>query len=141
MLVSEIMNRFWEEQISPAIAIRSGLEAVRAMADAYIREITLGEEHVRTLYVLMGEALGPVPEIRPVFAELDRGFRSAFARLIENGIEDGNIDPDVEPEEEAAALMSMLRGTTMQWLIDPGCFDLERMREFVGKWLERRLAR
>src|SRR4030095_15604731 len=59
-LIDGITRRFWHDQLVPAIEARSGLDALCAMADAYLGELTAREERLRGLYVLMGEALGPV---------------------------------------------------------------------------------
>jgi AcrR family transcriptional regulator len=140
-LVESITGRFARDQIMPAIEGRPGLEALCEMADTYLRELTAREERLRALYVLMGEALGPVPELRGVFAELNESIRSAAGGCIRRGIEEGMIRPDLDPETEAAMFLALLRGVAMQWLVDPGSFDLAALREFVRETIRRSLAR
>ena len=57
-LVGRISGRFYTDQLRPVLEGRSGLDAICALADAYLAELTLREERMRTLYVLMGESLG-----------------------------------------------------------------------------------
>lgn len=139
-LVERIAGRFWEDQIVPAVGDRSGIGALCAMLDAYLHELTVREERMRALYVLMGEALGPVPELRPVFADLNRHFRSGPEKWILSGIEAGEIRSDVNAMAEAATFVGSLRGVALQWLAEPGCLDLDAARESLKASLRRRLA-
>ena len=139
-LVGRISGRFYRDQIEPAIAGRSGVDAVCAAAETYLQELSTREERMRVLYVLMGEGLGPVPEIREVFAELNRGFRGQIRELLAAGIESGEVAGHLDPEAEAAIVVGMLRGVAMQWLTDPGCFDLDRARHSVCQTIQSRLC-
>jgi len=67
-LLEHVGGRFVTDQLSPALEGRVGLDALEVMADTYLNELVVREERLHALYVLMGEALGPVPEIRTVFA-------------------------------------------------------------------------
>ncbi len=100
-----------------------------AMVDTYMDELVVREERLRTVYVLMGEALGPVPEILGLFASLNRGFRSTAETWIRGGIEAGEIRPEVDAAAEAALFIGMLRGVAVQWVTEPGCIDLGAIRE------------
>ena len=124
-LVGTITGRFYSDQLQPALDGTEGLDALCAMAGAYLQELRLREERMRTLYVLLGESLGPVSEINPVFAELNKGFRVNLRTLIEQGIARGEIRSDLDADAAAALVMGMLRGVALQWIADPGCFDLE----------------
>lgn len=128
-LVGRISGRFYSDQLRPVMEGRSGLEALCALTDAYLEELVLREERMRTLYVLMGESLGPVSEINPVFAELNKGFRVNARRLVEEGVARGEIRADVDPAAEAALVVGTLRGIALQWMADPGCFDLTAVGE------------
>jgi AcrR family transcriptional regulator len=139
-LVGRITLRFFTDQLQPAMAGLTGIDAIAAAADAYLNELSRREERMRTLYVLMGEALGPVPSINPVFAELNRGFRDSVRRLIEQGMESGEIRSDLDPEAEAGLVVGMLRGVALQWIADPGCFDLEAVATSLKDAMRRHLA-
>jgi AcrR family transcriptional regulator len=140
-LVERISDRFARDQMLPAMEGRPGLDALCEMGDTYLRELTAREERLRALYVLMGEALGPVPELRNVFAGLNESIRVAARGCIRRGIAEGQIRPDVDPEIEAAMFLALLRGVAMQWLVAPGSLDLAALREFVKETIRRSLAR
>jgi AcrR family transcriptional regulator len=138
-LVEQAAGRFYQDQVQPVIEGKSAIEALCAMVDTYLNELVIREERMRALYVLMGEALGPVAEINPVFVELNRSFRSASCSQLQAGIDAGEIRPDVDPDAEAAAFIGMLRGVAMQWVADSGCFDIQAVRESMKKALRRQL--
>jgi AcrR family transcriptional regulator len=139
-LVDRIAVRFYGDQIQPATQGRSGLEALLATADTYLNELIVREDRMRALYVLMGEALGPVPEVNEVFAELNRGFRETARGLIQDGMDRGEIRADLDPEAEAGLFVGMLRGASLQWMADPGCFDLDALGASLKDALRRHLA-
>lgn len=139
-LVERITGRFFSDQLQPVTEQRRGVEALCAFVDTYLGEFVVREERVRTLYVLMGEALGPVSEINPVFAELNRAFRVTVRTWIEQGIDDETIRADVDADAEAALFTASIRGLAQQWMTDPGCFDLDATGSAFKNGLRRRLA-
>jgi len=140
VLVSGSAGRFFEEQVLPAIEGRSGLAALSVMVDTYLNELVVREERLRAIYVLMGEALGPVPEIREVFVKLNGAFRDSARASIEAGVEDGELRGDLDAVAESALFVGMLRGVAMQWVTEPGCFDLAAVRVSLKDALTRHLA-
>jgi AcrR family transcriptional regulator len=139
-LVTRTAGRFYEDQIRPAIEGRSGIEALCAMVDTYLNELMIREERMRVLYVLMGEALGPISQMNDLFAELNRGFRVTARGWIEAGVESGEVRSGLDPEAEAALFVGMLRGVANQWMADRGCFDLDKVRESLKDSVRRHLA-
>jgi TetR/AcrR family acrAB operon transcriptional repressor len=139
-LVGRMTARFYSDQVRPATQGKAGLEALLSIVDTYLNELVVREDRVRTLYVLMGEALGPVSEINEVFAELNRGFRMTTRDVIQEGIDRGEIRADRDPDADAALVVGMLRGVALQWMTDPGCFDLAAVRSSLKDALHRHLA-
>lgn len=139
-LVGHITGRFYDDQLRPATEDTTGLDALCRVADTYLNELVLREERMRALYVLMGEALGPVSEIIEVFAELNRGFRANARVVIEQGVARGEIRADLDPEAEAGLFVGMLRGVALQWMADPGCFDRDAVAASLKDALRRHLA-
>ena len=139
-LVEHAGGRFVQDQISPALEGRSGVDALAVIVDSYVNEIVVREERLHALYVLMGEALGPVPEIRHVFVEFNSAFRGEARKAIENGIRAGTVRRDVDAAVEAALFVGMLRGVAMQWVTDPKCFDLDAVRASIKATLVDHLS-
>lgn len=139
-LVRRIAVRFYQDQLRPATDVESGLAALEAMVDIYVDELQLRPERMRALYVLMGEALGPLSEINGLFAELNRDLRGVVADLIERGQATGEIRADVDRSTEAAVYVAMLRGVANQWMAEPSCFDLDVVRSSVKHAVRRHLT-
>ena len=139
-LVESISGRFYTDQIRPATKELSSIDALCGLADTYLGELTVREERMRALYVLMGEALGPVPEINEVFTDLNRGFRVNARAAITNGIEQGEIRDDIDADAEAALFVGILRGVAMQWMTDPECFDLAEVQRSVRDTIRSHLS-
>lgn len=139
-LVEHAAGRFYQDQLLEATQHKSGLDALCATVDAYLDELVAHQEHMRALYVLQGEALGPLVEINEVFAELNRGFRVNARAWIGAGVKAGEIRSDLDPDAEAGVFVGMLRGVATQWMVDPGCFDLDVVRQSLKDSLCRHLA-
>jgi AcrR family transcriptional regulator len=120
-----------------ALEQRGGLDAVIAMAEAYLRAATSKPRNA--LYVLIGEAIGPVPEIRAEIADADRNFRGWVRTHIERGIESGEIRREIDAPSYAALLIGMLRGLTIQHLVDPHAFDVDHACRELRASIESRL--
>lgn len=127
-LIQRIAVRFYEDQVRPAIESRSGLSALEAMIDVYLGELQLRPERMQALYVLMGEALGPLSEIRDVYVDLNRELRAGAAELIRRGSDEGEIRADIDVDTAAATYVALLRGIANQWITDPNCMDLDAVR-------------
>ncbi len=101
----------------------SGLKALSVLVGRYLRAVAARNRHA--LYVLIGEALGPVPEIRRDVAAADANFRAAIRKLVEQGIATGEIRRDADAAAQAAIIVGVLRGLAIQRLLDPSGFDFE----------------
>ena len=140
-IVEHAARRFYQDQIWPAVEGKSGLAALCTTVDTYLTELVVREERMRALYVVMGEALGPVAEINGVFAELNRSFRVAARGWIQAGVDAGEIRSDIDPDVEAVAFVGMLRGVGTQWMADRGCFEIDGVRQTLKEALRRHLGR
>ena len=139
-LLDRITGRFWDDQIVPAVAERRGLEALCAACDAYLAELSVREQNVRALYVLMGEALGPLPDIRQIFADLDGGLRGTVRNWLQQAVDAGEVRKDLDCDVMAPLIVGWLRGIALQWLMAPSCFELEAARKGLDQMIRRSLA-
>jgi hypothetical protein len=118
-VVDRASRHFDGDQLEAAVQGLRGLSALCAQADAYLNERRVREEGRHTLYVLMGESLGRVPEIGPVVAHLSWGFRPRSRAWILEGVARAEIRAHVDADAEAALFLGMLRGAGAQWLAEP----------------------
>ena len=135
--VTERLQHEFAKMLEPALAGRHGLEALVVTAETYLRAATASDRNA--MYVLIGEALGPLREIRGEMALADRKFRMSVQKLIEEGVRLGEIRRDIDPAAYSALFVGMLRGLVVQHLMKPRAFDIDRVRREVILSIERSL--
>lgn len=138
-LIEMGQRAFYDDVLAPALEGRRGLAALLHAMEVRLRP---NRDSARTLafYTVMGECLGPVPQIRPAYARAGRTIRESFRRFIVEGQEDGDIRADVSVDTAAAILAALTRGVIFQWLIEGDAIDLDRLRRENRAWLTRALA-
>lgn len=124
----------------PAVRGTHGLPAVLRMMDAYFDGVRRAPTRFLALYVLIGESLATVPEIREILATQNVRFRDALQVQITEGIEDGTIRADVEVVASAAFVLSVIRGGALQWLLDPDVVDLDGLARRSSEIVRANLA-
>ena len=124
-VLKHIRTRFLDDQLGSAITMDSAEESLRNYIEIYINEVTVRESRVRALYVIMGEALGAVPEIRKDIAELNEHTRNHLAGIIQRGMASSEFRNDANPDTSALLLMGTLRGVVLQYLADPQAVNVK----------------
>jgi AcrR family transcriptional regulator len=135
--VTERLQHDFAKMLEPALARRHGMEALLVTAETYLRAAASSDRNA--MYVLIGEALGPLREIRGEMAEADRKFRRSVQKLIEEGVRLGEIRRDVDPAAYSALFVGMLRGLVVQHLMKPRAFDTDRACRELLLSIERSL--
>jgi len=136
--VTERLQREFAKMLEPALAGLHGMEALIVTAETYLRTAAASDRNA--MYVLIGEALGPLRAIRAEMAEADRKFRKSVQKLIEEGVRTGEMRSDVDPAAYSAVFVGTLRGLIVQHLMKPRAFDVDRVcRELVTS-IERNLS-
>lgn len=124
-VLKHIRTRFLDDQLGSAITMDSAEESLRNYIEIYINEVTVREGRVRALYVIMGEALGAVPEIRKDIAELNEHTRNHLAGIIQRGMASSEFRNDADTDTSALLVMGTLRGVVLQYLADPQAFNVK----------------
>src|SRR6202161_1653543 len=128
--VTERLQHDFAKMLEPALAGLHGMEALVVTAETYLRAAASSDRNA--MYVLIGEALGPLRGGRGGMAEADQKFRRSVQKLIEEGVPRGEIRRDVEPAAYSALFVGMLRGLVVQHLMKPRALDIDRVcRELV----------
>jgi AcrR family transcriptional regulator len=141
-LLKNLQRDFTKRQLAEITERRTGLEALLEVVKSSLNlmaEGTTSARVIQALTILAGEALGPAPEIRKDVIALNRNFRVILRKLIEEGIEAGEIRTDVRPAEQATAILALLRGIEIQWCQEPQSISLESMIAEVAESLRRSL--
>lgn len=139
VLVKELL-RVWNQRGRALNDVEhTGIAALGDILDNHRRALE-ADEGIRAFYALMFEATGATPEMRPEFQALHHTFRGDMQKILQAGIEAGEIRADIDPAAQAALLMGTLRGIAFQWLLDEQAFSLEAAYAELKRNLHRSLA-
>lgn len=131
----------WKAHLNRFVGDKTGIAAVKAAANA-LRQF-LGEEsgYMRAMYVLWYESLGHESKIRRKLADHHRIYREDATRWIQEGIDNGEIDPVVNAEQFAVQYCAFIFGVVYQWLVDGDALDLDTLFDHYEMSIEKFLTR
>ena len=86
---------------------------------AYLENVTNQRPAARAFLQMWGEAIANHPILMPLYAEQDARFRRLLADKVGEGIRDGSVRADVDPEAIAVSLVGLLRGIALQLISTP----------------------
>ena len=86
---------------------------------AYLENVTNQRPAARAFLQMWGEAIANHPVLMPLYAEQDARFRRLLADKVREGIRDGSVRADVDPEAIAVSLLGLLRGIALQLISTP----------------------
>jgi AcrR family transcriptional regulator len=86
---------------------------------AYLRNVTSRRPSAGAFLQMWGEAIAADPVLMPLYAEHDAGFRRLLAGKVRDGIRDGSVRADADPDAMAVALVGLLRGIALQLISTP----------------------
>jgi AcrR family transcriptional regulator len=141
MLAREFQSYFAIDRLEPALKERSGLEALIVMIETYLDAVAGSGTLGRAYYELFGESIVLVPEIHQTFVKADRNFRDLLRKTIRSAIELDEIPADVDVHGLASVVLAIIRGTSMQWLLDGGSIDLVAIKQEIRRVFELAFAR
>ena len=100
----------------------SGPSAGDWLADtvrAYLKNVTSRRPAARAFLQMWGEAIATDPVLMPLYAEHDASFRRLLADKVREGIRDGSVRADADPEAMAVSLVGLVRGIALQLISRP----------------------
>jgi len=127
--VMEWISERWQRELDPAVASRTGVDALCTFIDAHGRFAQEWPEGVRALFVLWFQAINPESELREVMLEQHARVRAQVAAWIRAGVEAGGVRANACVALQAAQFCGTLYGITYQWLLDPDRLHLGDLLE------------
>jgi AcrR family transcriptional regulator len=134
-VMRDVLDRWNTNALAPRVGDKTGVAALQSILAAYLDACESGPNRIRAYYALLREADGPVPAVRETIRKLHVKERASIANMIRAG----NVRADIDPDAEATAFLGVMRGVTMQWLLDPKV-DLVGTLTQYGVSLERTLG-
>lgn len=139
-VVDRVFAEWENEVLMPVLGEASGRGSVGQVVEAHREFVRENEAIGRLFFVLMFEALGPRPELRPRFADLYERFRGNGRVWVRAAQENGAIRREVDVGALTTVILAALGGLHYQWHLDPGRVDLDRVHATLTDVLERALA-
>ncbi|MFJ2214475.1 TetR/AcrR family transcriptional regulator [Streptomyces sp. NPDC101062] len=115
-----------------------GLDRLLRFVDGYVGALADIGVMNRAFLLLWAEA-ATTSDLAPFFRERDETFRAHLRSDVTAGVADGDMRPDVEPDDVAIAVVGQLRGIGLQHLLDPQAVDTARLRHTVTDYWRRAL--
>lgn len=110
-------------QLERVIRDRVGLDAICAAIDAHCRFCVAASNQVRAFYILWFESINPGSLSRETVVRIERRREQVVAKWIEQGVEQGLIDPSVDADVVARQFCSSTIGIAWHWLANPTAMD------------------
>ncbi len=150
-VLSQILNRFEDENSIdiPAERLASeGQEGSKTFVTdrllqfvaSYFRDVSDEEGRIRALYVIMGEALGSLPEIEDEIVRVNHVFRNQIRTFLAEGVRRGEFAETLNVDAAALAIVGLLRGVTMQILTEQGQIDIAETTGYLQKTVRAMVA-
>jgi AcrR family transcriptional regulator len=141
LLAREFQNYFAIDRLQPALKEKRGLDGLVVIIETYLDTVAASGTLGRAYYELFGESIVLVPEIHETFVLADRNFRDLMMKTVRSAIELGEIPVEVDVPSLASVALSIVRGISMQWLLDGGSLDLAAIKREIRRLFEMAFAR
>jgi AcrR family transcriptional regulator len=134
------VSRRWLEYLKGGVGDASGIGAMCAALDAFLRFVTDSPRDARVLQILYCGAASPRSEYRQTSVNIHQRQQDDVVSWIRTGIAAGTIRPDVDAKSIAAHYIAYISGMTYLWLINPEAVDVPRANEDMKDHLRLVLA-
>jgi AcrR family transcriptional regulator len=127
-LMQELFTQFdnrWKEHLASYVDQRSSIDAFLGAAAALRDFLKLEPGYMRAMYILWYESLGHESEIRTRLATHHDVYRKDATTWVEQGIDNGDIDPDINAQQFAVQYCAFIFGLVYQWLVKADALDLD----------------
>lgn len=138
--VCKSISRRWLEYLKQGVGEQTGIEAMCAALDAFLRFVSDAPRDARVLQILYCGAASPLSEYRATSVNIHSKQQEDVARWVRDGIANGTIRADVDPKSIAAQYIAYIGGMNYLWVINPDSIDFRRANEDMKRQLRLALA-
>ena len=138
--VCKSISRRWLEYLKQSVGDQTGIEAMCAALDAFLKFVTDAPRDARVLHILYCGAASPLSEYRQTSVSIHQRQQEDVVSWVRAGIANGTIRRDADPTTTAAQYIAYIGGMTYLWVIDPASIDFARANEAMKRQLHVALA-
>ncbi|MEU6573464.1 TetR/AcrR family transcriptional regulator [Streptomyces sp. NPDC046805] len=124
-LVERMVVDWSHTLLLPTVSGQTAAAAIHTSIDALRDSWRRAPSRMRALYILMFEALMPIPLLHQRMAELHRDLRRSVQDAVERGISDGSLSGRIDSARVARLIVGALRGAVYQAMLDPDEVSLD----------------
>lgn len=139
-LVDDVFRELRAHTVDVVRPREQGLGATLSALRRFLNLLARPTPYTRAMYVLLGEAPGAPPELQKALRAYQESVRDLFREAVAEGIEAGEIRPEIDPDAQAVVLLGMARGIGQQVVLHPGSVDLDAVAVEVLSMVTRALA-
>lgn len=118
----------------------TGLDLLALTVEKYLDYLTERAPKGQAFLLLWADAVGAEPSLRAIFAQRDASFRQTLAQHVEQGMQEGSVRTDADPQAVAVSILGMLRGIGLQLLLTPDLLSISAIRDDAVKTIRNGLA-
>lgn len=138
--VCKAVSRRWLQYLKQGVGSATGIDAMCAALDAFLRFVSDCPHDARVLHILYCGAASPGSEYRQTSVNIHQRQQDDVVTWIHEGRKAGRIRADVDARSVAAHYIAYISGMTYLWLIDPAAVDFQRANEDMKRQLRLVLA-
>ena len=127
-------NQAWQDRLDVHIGQHRGIQALLGANRALESFLRDNASYMRGGYLIWYENIGGDNPVVEKLRHNHETYRQDVARWIREGIDDGEIDPAMNPTAFGHFYCSWVFGTIFQWLAEPHAVDLDASFTFA-RWL------
>lgn len=136
-LVERMSQQFGGGHLFDLVGERVGIDALQEIIREIARDARQSPQDLKAFYALLFEGLKPIEEIQQPMREMVATFRTQLARLVERGVQAGEVLSGTDPEFLANFVHDAIRGASYRWLLNPQDIDyaewLDSLAVHLGK--------
>jgi AcrR family transcriptional regulator len=126
LLESLLDTEFQPLFLTPAGEGATGLDAALQRIDHLAAQAEEKPEHMRALFTLVFETVGPIESLGPWLRAWLRDYCAGAADALRLGQKDGSVRADLDPDLEADRIMNYGLGLAFRWTLEPEQVDFAR---------------
>ena len=138
--VCKSISHRWISYLTKGVGDKTGIDAMCAAIDAYIRFVSDSPRDTRALHILLCAAAAPQSEFQATAQHVYERQRADVVEWLRKGIAARTVREDIDPASESARFVAYLSGITYLWLIDPEVIDFKKANEDFKEQLGLALA-
>lgn len=128
-VVVSVRDTYASEALAAVPDQVTGLESVLEMVTSYLGRLGRNPAPATVMLVLATTADATEPDVREAVRLRYAEMRAELGEWIRHGVADGSIRPLNDVPSTAAVIEGMVRGISLQYVVDRDGFDLDAARE------------